>query len=607
MRFKSPTVGGYQVFAVAGVNTVSFAVDASDADTTDLLGFAVERIDPAEGERYYMYGFKVFPSVIPEPDADTVVTTYDHPIQSFVWDDFTAKPGHAYEYVFHPLKGRPKNLDRTASPITIRVRTEPLVGTGVHDVFFNRGVASSQAYSRKFRNRSPDDQPTEAKQREARKWLSRDLGEALLRFIDGTPSGDTLLGCFYEFRWRPAADALKAALDRGVTVELIVDAKVNATTDSQGVVHPSFPREDNLAMIAGAGIASSAVTLREAKAGDIQHNKFMVRLAGTARTPVEVWTGSTNLSDGGIHGQTNVGHWVRDAGVAASFAAYWTLLSGDPGAKAGDDAATKRRRNAEHREAVEALGEVPATILAIPSGVTTVFSPRRGLSVLGLYADLVDQAKQHAAVTLAFGISKAFKERMADNTPQSAIAFFLLEKEDKANPNSTQPFVEINASQNCYKAWGSYLKEPLYQWTKETNARALELNRHVSYVHSKFLLADPLSGDPIVVTGSANFSAASTNDNDENMLVIRGDLRVADIYFTEFNRLFNHYYFRSVAEATKRRLAAEGSDGAPPADPAAEANLFLGEDDAWLAKYQPGKFRAKRVAMLSGMKGFSPP
>ena len=74
----------------------------------------------------------------------------------------------------------------------------------------------------------------------------------------------------------------------------------------------------------------------------------------------------------------------------------------------------------------------------------------------------------------------------------------------------------------------------------------------MSYIHSKFLLMDPLGSDPIVVTGSANFSDASTNDNDENMLVIRGNRRVADIYFTEFNRLFNHYYFRAVQERTRR-------------------------------------------------------
>ena len=61
----------------------------------------------------------------------------------------------------------------------------------------------------------------------------------------------------------------------------------------------------------------------------------MVRaLAGGA--PAEVWTGSTNISLGGISGQTNVGHWVRNPGVAAAFAAYWELLATDPGGAPGD-------------------------------------------------------------------------------------------------------------------------------------------------------------------------------------------------------------------------------------------------------------------------------
>src|SRR5262249_13653244 len=121
MRFKSEKTGGYQRVAVSGTNTVSFAIDAADADTRGLLGFAVERHDPAENERYFMFGFKVFRSVIPMPDKRTVVTTFEHPIQSLVWDDFTGKPDREYEYVFHPLKGQPRNLDRTAAPISIRV------------------------------------------------------------------------------------------------------------------------------------------------------------------------------------------------------------------------------------------------------------------------------------------------------------------------------------------------------------------------------------------------------------------------------------------------------------------------------------------------------
>src|SRR5262249_39118005 len=69
----------------------------------------------------------------------------------------------------------------------------------------------------------------------------------------------------------------------------------------------------------------------------------------------------------------------------------------------------------------------------------------------------------------------------------------------------------------------------------------------VFFVHAKFLLIDPLTDDPLVCTGSANFSPDSVLHNDENMLLIRGDTRVADIYLTEFDRIFRHFYFRDIA------------------------------------------------------------
>ena len=97
-----------------------------------------------------------------------------------------------------------------------------------------------------------------------------------------------------------------------------------------------------------------------------------------------------------------------------------------------------------------------------------------------------------------------------------------------------------------------------------------------------------------VVTGSANFSDASTSTNDENMLVIKGNKRVADIYFTEFNRLFNHYYFRAVQENQHEH----------PSGASSTQSLFLDETGKeWLKKYAPGKLRAKRVAVYTAMKG----
>lgn len=71
-------------------------------------------------------------------------------------------------------------------------------------------------------------------------------------------------------------------------------------------------------------------------------------------------------------------------------------------------------------------------------------------------------------------------------------------------------------------------------------------------------LLDATSDRPIVIAGSANFSEASTDKNDENMLIINGNTSVADVYFTEYMRLFNHFFSRdnqqtSTKDSTKQK------------------------------------------------------
>jgi phosphatidylserine/phosphatidylglycerophosphate/cardiolipin synthase-like enzyme len=592
VRFESPESAAGRLFAVCGVRTLSLAVAASAETGSGLLGFAVERIDAARGERAFMRGFKVFRSVLPDPAPGLVVSTEDHPVQSYLWDDFTVEPDHEYTYVFHPVKGAPARLDRSGPPLSITVRTEPLFDPGaVHQVFFNRGAASSQAYVREF-GRDPIAGKSPDERARALAWLAGDLGPALLAFVGACRPGDTLLGCFYEFRHLPAARALEAAIDRGVSVRLVVDGKDNATTDEAGVFHEAFPREENRRTVAAAGLPAGCITERTARRSDIAHNKFMVRLSGDPAEPVEVWTGSTNLSDGGISGQTNVGHWIRDAGLAATYRDYWTLLATDPGGLAGDSAAVKRRKNTGFERAVAALTPVPDRLRTVERGVTAVFSPRPDDSVLQAYAELLDSADDQGCITLAFGISPAFKQVLTTNTPSGPILFLLLEKQDRPRAGQSGSFVRLDATNNVYEAFGSFLADPVYQWARETNTQELGLNQHVFYIHSKLMLIDPLGDDPIVVSGSANFSSASIAGNDENMVIVRGERRVADIYLTEFNRLFNHYYFRSVTERIHRSRAT-GDD----------ASLFLDETPGWQDKYKPGSLRAKRLALYTTMSG----
>ena len=102
------------------------------------------------------------------------------------------------------------------------------------------------------------------------------------------------------------------------------------------------------------------------------------------------------------------------------------------------------------------------------------------------------------------------------------------------------------------------------------------------------MLVDPFSKRPTVVSGSANWSLPSTNANDENMLIIRGDRRVADIYFGEFMRIFAHHRFR---EALAIHLKEHGSvDDWKP-------NFLKDNPDEWVPKHYEngGRYQIQRV------------
>ena len=77
------------------------------------------------------------------------------------------------------------------------------------------------------------------------------------------------------------------------------------------------------------------------------------------------------------------------------------------------------------------------------------------------------------------------------------------------------------------------------------------------------------------------------------MLVIRGDLQVADTYFTEFGRLFQHFYARYWAT----QMYAQGAD----AD-----GGFLAEDAGWQTAYTTGTKGRRRELFSHAVAGNQP-
>jgi phosphatidylserine/phosphatidylglycerophosphate/cardiolipin synthase-like enzyme len=551
--------GDLSVRAIAGSYVTLLGMNIRDGSPIldGLLGFALWRRDHTDNKEGWLPGMKRFRNDAEEPHPTRLTSTKDNPLQGFLWGDYAVQAGHEYTYRVVPMYGAPGALTE-GQGVEVKFKTEPEKSSG-HSVYFNRGAAASQAYARKFQNKPPDRDTNP----EAYPWLSRGLEEGMQRFIRrAKKEGLKIRAAVYEFYYdRMLAELAQAARD-GVDVQIVYDCKAG-----QGKPGPR-----NTQAIKDAGLDELAeCSSRVSNPSYISHNKFIVLVDG--QKAVSVWTGSTNITEGGIFGHSNLAHVVDDPGVAGKYLKYWKELVKDP------TASDLREWNDEN---------TPVPDGDPPDGTTVIFSPRGSIEALQYYADLMDKAQSGVFFTAAFGVNARLRRVLATDKPY--LRYLLLEREDR--PNAEDPDIEMyRRDRENLVAVGSFLDDNVLETWVRTNFGQEELtgvNKHVKYIHTKYMLIDPLSDDPIVITGSANFSDASTKNNDENMLIIRGDTRVADIYLGEFMRLYTHYRFRAFAQEAAR-------EGRPP------QKLYLTADNSWTQPYyEQGSVKQQERLMFAG-------
>jgi phosphatidylserine/phosphatidylglycerophosphate/cardiolipin synthase-like enzyme len=557
---------GLTVNAVAGSHVVFFGLDLDPDRRPGFRGFGFKRLDHLDGETVWLRGMKTFEKTEPHPAKGETFSTRSHPVQSFQWADYGAKPGRLYTYTIAALSGDPAGLEPRIE-VEIPIQTETETGP-THSAFFNRGSVATQEYARRFENETPKNAGPGAYE-----WLSRGLLEALVAFLDRAGQGWEIHGAVYEFQWPAVLAAIKRAHVRGVAVDILYD-DVEAF-DKEG--KPKGPWKKNRDAIAAAKIKSLCRGRANAK---LMHNKFFV--LSRDGEPTAVWTGSTNLTENGIFGHSNLGHIVEDEEIARDFLAYWRRLEKDPGI------------NNAYRSENEAASPAPP----VPWDAVTiaVFSPRgTDLGALDWYARVAEGAERGLFMTFAFGMHEKFKEvyRKDDQVLRMA----LLEKAGN-NPKTIErdkkDIQAIRNRRNVVVAIGNRIVTNCFdRWLAELSK--VNPNVHVYWIHTKYLLADPLGPNPTVVSGSANFSKASTDTNDENMLVIRGDKRIADIYFGEYLRLYTHYAFREAVQWSLEKKKKGSPESWRP--------QFLIDDDAWMIPYFDPADKSARFARRTYFAG----
>lgn len=530
---------GVTVNAIAGTHVVILGLDLDEQQRQGCLGFAIQREDKTEEERYWLRGMKTFPSTNPKLGPGGTVSSRDHPFQTFQWADYSAKPAHKYVYTVVPLYGEPQELHE-GPRARVTIETEVEIGKP-HSMFFNRGSVATQEYARQFQNIAPSKLKGEESEA-AYRWLSRGLEEAMIAFIErASDEGWGLYGALYELRWPSVLDALRKAHLRGAEVSVLYHGKADTTGP---------PNEEAIA----DGRIKSICHPRTS--GYLMHNKFFVLTKD--QKPVAVWTGSTNATINGIFGHMNCGHIVEDGGVADDFLNYWRELCTNP----------------EHADEQAWMGEHnprPPRDNKRQS-ITTVFSPHDDDAVLDWYRDISALATGALMMSFAFGMDDRFKEvyRRDDRILRYALMDKAASGRGEKLRRGKEEIQAIRSRPNVVVAIGNHIATNAFdRWVKE-QSRISRAN--VPWVHTKFMLVDPLSESPTTITGSANWSDESTHRNTENMLVIQGDKRVADTYLGEFMRLHAHYAFR---EAVAR--AREEDEKWEPQN--------LAEDSSWQKDY----------------------
>lgn len=164
-------------------------------------------------------------------------------------------------------------------------------------------------------------------------------------------------------------------------------------------------------------------------------------------------------------------------------------------------------------------------------------------------ADLIPGAKRDVLFATAFKLRDEITDALL-GAPNDNILRMGVQN------SSSAKITGIHRDRTAHFTAVALLPGGLEGWLKETTAKQKGAIR----VHTKAIVIDVTSDTPLVISGSHNFSTNASKNNDENYLIIRQDLDVADVYLCEIMRIYDHYRFRFSA----REKVKAGEPTTPP-------------------------------------------
>ncbi|WP_460410780.1 MULTISPECIES: phospholipase D-like domain-containing protein [unclassified Pseudomonas] len=500
----------FRVKAYAGTNGVLLAMDLAESRRKGLLGFAIEK---QQGAKPWLFLFNslTFPGKAHTFPQFHATPSDKAPLQKFRWADYAVNPGMTLHYRVHLAYG-------TADAVQLGESLELTITSddghpSNQSVIFNRAVAASQAFQRKFPDLDAQisankNMPIEAWPDAPRQWLENGLLTRLLGFIERAVDGQWALDiAIYEYQLQAIVDAVNAAFMRGVKVRVLYHAR---------------PDDEDTTINEASLAALPPASKRGRVTHNIFHNKFMVLSrvdASGTHQPEAVLCGSTNFTANGIYRQANVVHVLDDASIAASYLQTFEQIWAQP-----DDIGVTRDWITEHNP------------MNPQQPLFAGFSPRTGGADLQAFVQIISAAKKDVLFVTAFSLPDAILNALLGQPHDDILRYGL--------QNTASRITGFHADRSAEFAATALLNTGLEGWLRE-NMKGQKGNL---LVHTKAVVTDFTTDTPTIISGSHNLSASASNGNDENYLIIRGDTDLADRYGLELLRFYEHYRFRYFAK-----------------------------------------------------------
>jgi phosphatidylserine/phosphatidylglycerophosphate/cardiolipin synthase-like enzyme len=527
---------------------------------TNCRGFAIKRIrndKPFE----YLHGFVGFS----DKDKLDPKNPWKFPVQRYMWWDYLVDPGDVLQYSIVPVIGKDKDHmapdEALASPLTDKMQITGQITKHIA-AYFNKGIVAAQWVSRAM---AKEPQGSSIKQLVTepgdpmRNSLSGLLRPQILSLLaDAKKAGGKIYAALYELNDPELIDAL---VEFGQDCNLIL---------ANGAFKPpdNDENKDERAKLK----SKVRVYDRIVSSGHFAHNKVVVVCDSNGK-PLRVLTGSTNWTSSGLCTQANNGLIIDDSAVAQDFLDAWDRIH------AAGNGFPPNLINANSTAKTFQVDGCSVTPWHVPTSHAQDLDYARKLinaakdGILFLFFNpgtFQPDDTPEKWTLLQNVLNRHHQENNAYYSPNlyikgvvnQDIPYLTTDQAPKKGRKPPAQSMDPTAAAHPVALYSSGIEPPVrlshdvlvpanikqqfFDWEQEL------LRAGLVNIHSKVIVLDPFGQNPVVMTGSHNLGFKASSKNDDNLIIIEGNGRLAAAYAVNIIAIFQTYRWNSYVEAHRK-------------------------------------------------------